>query len=101
MDNAPGDRRSTCHARMKPIGLTYKSDGELMIVHLCLGCGKISSNRIAGDDNAQSIMTLLETSITLGNAISSNVRNKGVVLLTRQDEKAVHRCLYGDISRWG
>jgi hypothetical protein len=44
---------------MKPIGLTLKKDGELMVVHLCLNCGKISCNRIAGDDNSYSIVQLI------------------------------------------
>ena len=43
---------------MKPIGLTFKKDGELMIVHKCLNCGKISRNRIAGDDNPYAIVPL-------------------------------------------
>lgn len=44
---------------MKPIGLKFKDDGELMIVHKCFCCGKISSNRIAGDDFTDSILSLV------------------------------------------
>lgn len=55
---------------MEPIGLTMKNieynhftgrtSGELMIVHKCIYCGRISCNRIAGDDNPDEILKLLE-----------------------------------------
>jgi len=45
---------------MKPLGLSCRSDGELMVVHRCLNCGKISYNRIAGDDNTYALLALLE-----------------------------------------
>jgi hypothetical protein len=50
-DTAPGDRKSDCHALMKPIGLITRRNGEEAIVHRCLGCGKEGPNRIAADDN--------------------------------------------------
>ncbi len=55
----PGDRKSTCGGRMKPIGLQQRLDGEIMIVHECLSCGKLSPNRIAGDDFPDAIISLL------------------------------------------
>ncbi len=72
---------------MEPIGLALKRDGELMIVHKCLGCGKISCNRIAGDDNTYTITSLLETST----AKSSN----DLKLLTKEDSDQVLTVLYG------
>ena len=93
----PGDRRSPCGARMKPIGLTFKNvktnpftdrtSGELMIVHLCLNCGKISCNRIAGDDNSYAIISLLDNSTKLS--------SRGVRLLTQKDKQEVLIALYG------
>jgi len=75
---------------MKPIGLTLKKDGELMVVHKCLGCGKISKNRIAGDDNTYSIISLLE--------INTNVINQGnIELLTSCDKDYVLTVLNGHI----
>jgi hypothetical protein len=78
---------SGCGARMKPIGLSYKKDGELMIVHQCLNCGKISPNRIAGDDNSYNIVSLLEES---NRPTNSNIR-----LLTQEDKEMVLTTLYG------
>lgn len=59
VDEAIGDRRATCLAGMEPVGLAVKStDQELMLVHLCRGCAKVSTNRLAGDDNAAAVLSL-------------------------------------------
>ena len=56
-----GDRLAACKAPMRPVGLTLKNSrnkyaraasGELMLVHLCTDCSKISINRIAADDHS-------------------------------------------------
>jgi len=47
----PGDRKATCHALMKPIGIHTRRNGEEVLIHECLGCGKRDPNRIAADDN--------------------------------------------------
>lgn len=80
---------------MQPIGLTFKdrkynpftqkTSGELMIAHLCLKCGKVSYNRIAGDDNEYSILSLLD---------SCNPR-KDVITLTLKDKEQVLIALFG------
>jgi len=59
---------------MRPIGLTYKRTrkkygdqrGEMMLVHLCMDCGKVSLNRVAADDDSEMLailMTIPATSI--------------------------------------
>lgn len=67
----PGDRLSACKAGMKPVAITLKrtakkysviNGGEIMLVHQCLGCGKISINRIAADDNLEAIMEVFDMS---------------------------------------
>lgn len=65
-----GDRKSFCHGLMEPVGLTFKEEGvdkyskkrqgEIMIVHKCMNCGKINRNRIAGDDDSKTILMLCE-----------------------------------------
>ena len=47
----PGDREAECHARMEPISIAVRGSGEWVIIHRCLGCGELSSNRTAADDN--------------------------------------------------
>ncbi|MFJ2783293.1 MULTISPECIES: RNHCP domain-containing protein [unclassified Streptomyces] len=47
----PGDRASDCRGRMEAVGLCARDDGEWMIIHECLSCGELGTNRAAGDDN--------------------------------------------------
>ncbi|GAA1694489.1 hypothetical protein GCM10009830_47840 [Glycomyces endophyticus] len=54
----PGDRDAACRGRMEALAVFTRPDGEWMIVHQCLSCGELSSNRIAGDDNALALMRL-------------------------------------------
>ncbi len=69
----PGDRKSECHGAMEPIALALKAEGadkysaslrmgELMLVHECLSDGKIRINRIAGDDNVDSLQNVFYSS---------------------------------------
>ncbi len=90
---------------MKPIGLTLKNTrinpysgrttGELMIIHLCLTCGRISCNRIAGDDNSHVIICLLEDSTNLDKEIVAKLNNQGIMVLNHQDKEEVLIALYG------
>jgi hypothetical protein len=47
----PGDRAAECGARMEPIAVSVRGDGEWVLIHRCLGCDALSANRTAGDDN--------------------------------------------------
>lgn len=71
---------------MMPIGLKFKNlkenpftgrmNGELMAVHACLGCGKISANRIAGDDNSYMLLQLLKDSSQLSSNFTDELAKK-------------------------
>jgi len=43
---------------MDPIGVWVKKSGEWAIIHRCRDCGKITSNRIAADDNQLLLMSI-------------------------------------------
>lgn len=58
VDNTPGDRQSTCHGLMEPVSVWVRKNGEWAIIHRCKECGKLSSNRIAADDNPTKLMAL-------------------------------------------
>jgi hypothetical protein len=68
-----GDRLSACKAGMQPVALTTKRrrnkyshvHGELMLVHLCTDCEDISINRIAADDDTQTLLEAFGASIAL------------------------------------
>ena len=70
---------------MKPVGLTLKSNDELAVVHKCSKCGTISYNRIAGDDNPHSTLSLLENPIQL----------RRIQTLTMEDKEQVLVALFG------
>lgn len=52
------DRTSTCRQVMEPIAIFAQKDGEWALVHRCLGCGNIKTNRIAGDDDTVALLCL-------------------------------------------
>ena len=58
VDVTVGDRRSGCRSVMEPIALWVKDDGEWAIVHRCRGCGKVNTNRLAGDDDDRAVRAL-------------------------------------------
>ena len=58
LDEEPGDRASTCHGRMEPVGVWVRKNGEWAIFHRCTRCGTIHSNRVAADDNPMALMAL-------------------------------------------
>jgi hypothetical protein len=67
-EKTPGDRKESCLGKMKPIDIAFKKEkkdkygnkkqGELMIVHECQKCKKVSKNRIAGDDCNEKIIEI-------------------------------------------
>lgn len=58
VDEEPGDRESDCGGIMEPIGVWVRKNGEWAILHRCRRCGKISSNRVAADDNPMKLMSI-------------------------------------------
>lgn len=58
VDVTIGDRKSTCHGLMEPIGKCYKLDGEEMLLHKCIKCGFVRKNRVAGDDSFGAVAKL-------------------------------------------
>lgn len=89
---------------MKPIGLAFKKsnsyseqiNGEIMIVHQCLNCGKIAANRIAGDDDSFAILAAFNASLTTDAAIAIQTMNLPIYLLTIEDKEKVLRSLFGN-----
>jgi hypothetical protein len=90
---------------MKPVGLVYKklrinsytgrASGELKVVHLCLGCNKVSTNRIAGDDNCSAIIKLLRKPNENSESIRSKLKSISRHLLTEENKEDVLIALFG------
>ena len=105
----PGDRKASCNSRMEPIGLTLKKEGlnqygeerrgELMLVHKCCNeeCGKISINRLAGDDDVQAIMDVYENSLSLSEDLRKDfLSQNNITVLTESDRYEVESQLLGN-----
>ena len=101
---AAGDRLSACKAPMSPIGLTMKKSrnkyqrdlrGELMLVHQCTDCGTLSINRIAADDDSETVLAVFQESLRLGQLTHALCREHGILLLSEHDMDVIRTQLYG------
>lgn len=94
-----GDRLAACKAPMRPVALTRKrtrdkyggsGQGELMLVHLCLGCDKVSLNRIAADDHPRALLEVFTGSLALDETTAWLLEQASVDPLTEDDAPALH-----------
>lgn len=100
-----GDRLAACKGQMRPIGLALKKtnkkygkdQGELMLVHQCLDCGKVSANRIAADDIADYLYEVYEHSLDLDCAARRQIQDGGVEPLNAQHAGIVEKRLFGRV----
>ncbi len=98
-----GDRLSACKAPMQPVGLTFKrcrkryggGRGELMLIHACVECGRVSINRLAADDDASRIMEVFTTSLDLAGPFKVRLNAGGILPLVEIDEEDVRLRLFG------
>jgi len=92
---------------MKPIGFIFKKEGfdkygqprqgELMLIHLCQDCGKISINRLAADDNDEMILKVFEDSQNLDSKLKQKLNENNIRLLDKSDEQEIRIQLFGKI----
>jgi hypothetical protein len=99
-----GDRLSACKAIMQPIGLTIKRSqdkygktrlGELMVIHQCKACGKLSINRIAADDLADRLIEIFYASISLEISVKEQLFANAIHLLQEDEWHLVAMRLHG------
>jgi hypothetical protein len=70
-----------------------KSRGELMLIHECVECGCLSINRIAADDDPDSVMDAFDSSLNLNHLFRARCESQGIEILN--DVEAVQAQLYG------
>lgn len=100
VDETKGDRRAACSGGMEPIGLTFKHEGygrigEIMLIHLCSSCQKISINRIARDEPENQIFQIFERSRSLTSPIKQKLDSADIYLLTEIDKPELSAQLFG------
>jgi len=95
---------SACKAIMTPIGLTVKRGhnkygegtyGELMLIHRCSECDKLSINRIAADDRVERLMEIFRASLGLDSSTQRQLEVCGIRLLQGEDAMLVVSQLLG------
>ena len=100
----PGDRMSACKGIMQPIALTVKygrnkyaccSRGELMLVHRCGDCNKLTINRIAADDQAGMLEQIYRASLDLNAIMRNDLLRDQILPLDSTDESMLFTQLYG------
>jgi hypothetical protein len=99
-----GDRLCACKGAMRPVALTTKQrrkkyahegSGELMLVHQCQDCGRVSLNRIAADDRIDLILDIYHASFRLPSDLSEQLIKEGIRTLSNDDATIVHARLPG------
>ncbi len=95
---------SACKAIMQPIGLTVKqgrgkyitdTTGELMLIHRCSDCNKLSINRIAADDQAEMVAGVYRASLSMDEITLNHLNLAAIHLLQANDESTVFNQPYG------
>ena len=101
----PGDRLAACKSKMRPIGLTikktlnkYSENSEVMLIHLCTKCGKLSINRIAADDLKERILAVFIQTVELDHETRRQLDRQGIHLLQSCDLEMVTARLLGKIA---
>jgi predicted RNA-binding Zn-ribbon protein involved in translation (DUF1610 family) len=98
-----GDRLAACKGSMRPVGLTAKKvlkkygpeRGELMLIHHCQECGKISINRIAADDDPREVIQVFEASSSIGSELWERIEAEGIDVFGPDQADEVRTQLYG------
>lgn len=102
-----GDRLCACKALMAPVGLALKRtrdkyangrQGELLLVHRCTGCGDLSLNRIAADDDPPGILAAFECGVGSAPEFREQCLKAGITLLQTEHCPLVESRLYGLIN---
>jgi hypothetical protein len=91
---------------MKPIGLTIKTPridkwgvevkGELMVIHECNSCGKISINRILDRDDEEILKELFEKSVNMSGVERDKLRVMEIKVLGEEDREEFSKQLFGN-----
>jgi hypothetical protein len=91
---------------MRPIGLAFKhthkkygpaNQGEVMLIHRCTDCGKLSINRIAADDDTQGLLELFDTLNVIDVEIRMELRLQEIEPLSRDQFDRLRASLCGAV----
>ena len=102
----PGDRLSACKAIMRPVALALKQvrkkygrpgQGELMLVHACIDCGRVSINRLAADDDPDRVLAVFSNSLRLDPRLAARLADQQIFPLEAESRNLVETRLWGRV----
>ncbi|MBW6441794.1 RNHCP domain-containing protein [Patescibacteria group bacterium] len=101
-----GDRMSVCNTGMKPIGLNFKNSrtdkwggevqNELMLIHQCIRCQKISINRVLAEDNSSEIIRAYEEGLKLDGEMKKKLGINNINVLSEENREEVETQIFGN-----
>ena len=66
-----------------------------MLIHECVECGSLSINRIAADDDSESILEVFKASLQNSYQFRARVETDGIIMLNTEDNELVRNQLFG------
>ena len=66
-----------------------------MLIHECTECGSLSINRIAADDDSESILEIFNTSLKNSSQLRARSEADGIIMLDTEDGELVRSQLFG------
>lgn len=66
-----------------------------MLIHQCIECNTLSINRIAADDDSESILTVFQESLWDGYELQRLCQEQGIALLGADQNSLVYSQLFG------
>jgi hypothetical protein len=66
-----------------------------MLIHECVECKALSINRIAADDDSETIMDVFQASLVLGHQFHAVLLQNGIDILNANDADILYNQLYG------
>ena len=70
-----------------------------MLIHECMECGSLSINRIAADDDSESILDVFTTSLQNSDQIRTSSEEDGIIILRAADDELVRSQLFGQNAK--
>ena len=66
-----------------------------MLIHACMECGSLSINRIAADDDSESLLEVFNASLQNSYQLRTRSETDGIIMLDAEDDELVHIQLFG------
>lgn len=70
-----------------------------MLIHECTECGVLSINRIAADDDSESIIRVFKESLLAGNPIRAKCEREEIMMSDTEEAEILYSQLHGQSKK--